>query len=50
MITPGIELLRTAEIGPIGPDEATNTELQQDAEGRRNIGPIAPNNKVLTTI
>ena len=42
MITPGIELLRTAEIGPIGPDEATNTELQQDAEGRRNIGPIAP--------
>jgi hypothetical protein len=38
-ITPGIELLRTAEIGP---DEATNTELQQDAEGRRNIGPIAP--------
>ena len=42
MITPGIELLRTAEIGPIGPDEATNTELHQDAEGRRNIGPIAP--------
>jgi hypothetical protein len=39
MITPGIELLRTAEIGL---DEATNTELQQDADGRRNIGPIAP--------
>jgi hypothetical protein len=39
MITPRIELLRTSEIGP---DEATNTELQQNADGRRNIGPIAP--------
>jgi hypothetical protein len=39
MITPGIELLRTAEIGL---DDATNTELQQDADGQRNIGPIAP--------
>jgi hypothetical protein len=39
MITPRIELLRTAEIGL---DEATNTELQQDADGRQNIIPIAP--------